>query len=141
MGDLLANHGAKYYSHFVFCPHCVLFTPELVVKRFSGFKYLLVIFKCDLWLFKSFVNLCNLPKGFDTLLDPPPSGVVRLVVEWVPGFLSLLALITTRTIMPNQKVVVVQSLKTLEKVMAGFGAHLTYHVKEVNIAVHCENSV
>ena len=128
MGDLLANHGAEYHSHFVFGPHCVLFTPELVVKRFSCFKYLLVIFKCDLWLFKSFIDLCNLPKGFDTLLNPTPSGVVRLVVEWVPGFFSLLALITTRTVMPNQKVVVVQSLETLEKVMARFGAHLTYHV-------------
>ena len=57
MGNLLANHGAEYHSHFVFCPHCVLFTPELVVKRFSGLKYFEVIFKSDLWLFESFVNL------------------------------------------------------------------------------------
>ena len=66
---------------------------------------------------------------------------MALVIERVPRFLSLLALIPSRAVMPHQKIVVVQSLQTLEKVMARFGTHLTYHVEEVDITVDGENSV
>ena len=149
MGDLGTNQAHEYLAWGLFSKKNVLFAAEVFANSFPIFKYFKIIFLCEQWLLKLLVDLCDTPKTLNALFDPVPTGhrIDRLIAQRIPYFCLCVGLQIAwihwlcPTVMPSQKIVIIESLQTLEKIVTRLSAHFSNQVQKIYVTVDGENCV